>query len=66
MSQSFVPKSLNPPLNDDDRELGFNVYHLYVVDAALAGAPEGVTDAVALAPAAPSPAAAVPAAKKKP
>jgi hypothetical protein len=64
MNESFVPKNLNPPLNDDDRELGVNVYHLYVVDAGLAGSPEGVVDAVALAPAAPSPAAAVPAAKK--
>ena len=65
MNQSFVPKNLTPPLNDDDRELGFNVYHLYVVDAEQAGSSEGITDAVALAPAAPSPAAAVPAAKKK-
>jgi hypothetical protein len=58
MNQSFVPKSMNPPLNNDDRELGFNVYHLYVADAEQAGSPEGVVDAVALAPAAPSPAAA--------
>jgi hypothetical protein len=66
MNQSFVPKNLNPPLNGDERELGFNVYHLYVVDAGLVGSPEGVTEAVALAPAAPSPAAAaVPAAKKR-
>ena len=66
MNQSFVPKNLNPPLNNDDRELGLNVYHLYVADAAQAGSPEGVVDAVALAPApaAPSPAA-VPAAKKR-
>ncbi len=58
MNQSFVPKKLNPPLNNDDRELGFNVYHLYVADAEQAGSPEGVTDAVALGPAAPSPAGA--------
>lgn len=54
MNQSFVPKNLNPPMNNDDRELGFNVYHLYVADAEQAGAPEGVSDAVALAPAAPA------------
>ena len=65
MNQSFVPKNLNPPLNNDDRELGFNVYHLYVADAAQAGSPEGVADAVALAPAAPSPARAVKAAAKR-
>ena len=64
MNESFVPKNLNPPLNNDDRELGFNVYHLYVADAEQAGSPEGVVDAVALAPAAPSPAA-VAAAKKR-
>ncbi len=55
MSESFVPKNLEPPLNNDDRELGFNVYHLYVADAAQVGSIEGVTDAVALssAPATP-------------
>ncbi len=52
MNESFVPKNLDPPLNNDDRELGFNVYHLYVADAGQAGMVEGVTDAVALAPAA--------------
>ena len=51
MNQSFVPKNLNPPLNNDDRELGLLVYHLYVTDVASAGTPEGVVDAVALAPA---------------
>jgi hypothetical protein len=51
MSESFVPKNLEPPLNNDDRELGFNVYHLHVADAAQAGSVEGVTDAVVLAPA---------------
>jgi hypothetical protein len=50
MGQSFVPKHLDPPLNNDDRELGLNVYHLHVVDAALAGSPDGVEDAVPLAP----------------
>jgi hypothetical protein len=64
MNQSFVPKNLNPPLNNDDRELGFNLYHLYVADAEQAGSPEGVADAVALAPAAASPAPAVKAAAK--
>jgi hypothetical protein len=52
MNESFVPKSLEPPLNNDDRELGFNVYHLYVADAAQAGEVAGVTDATAPAPAA--------------
>jgi hypothetical protein len=55
MNQSFVPKNLNPPLNNDERELGLNVYHLYVADAEQAGSPEGVVDAVVLAPSAPSP-----------
>jgi len=60
MNESFVPKNLQPPLNNDDRELGFNVYHLYVADAAQAGAVEGVVDAVTQ-PKAPSPAKAAPA-----
>jgi len=55
MNESFVPKNLEPPLNNDDRELGFNVYHLYVADAAQAGSVDGVTDAVAMA-SAPAPA----------
>jgi hypothetical protein len=58
MNASFVPKNLTPPLNNDDRELGLNVYHLYVADAAAAGPVEGVADAVPLAPAAPAPKAA--------
>jgi hypothetical protein len=58
MNSSFVPKNLNPPLNNDDRELGVNVYHLYVADAEQVGAAEDVEDAVPLAPPAPSPAAA--------
>jgi hypothetical protein len=57
MNQSFVPKLLTPPLNSDDRELGLNVYHLYVAEADTAGSPAGVVDAVALAPAGPVPAA---------
>jgi hypothetical protein len=65
MNQSFVPKNLNPPLNNDDRELGFNVYHLYVADAAQAGSPEGVQEAVALGPAAPQRPAAIPVAHAK-
>ena len=48
MNQSFVPKNLNPPLNNDERELGFNVYHLYVTQADQAGTPEGVVDAASL------------------
>jgi hypothetical protein len=54
MNQSFVPKNLTPPLNNDDRELGLLVYHLYVTDVASAGTPEGVVDAVALGPAEPA------------
>jgi hypothetical protein len=53
MNQSFVPNQLEPPLNDDDRELGLNVYHLYVADAETVGAPEGTEDAVPLGPSAP-------------
>jgi hypothetical protein len=59
MDQSFVPKDLQPPLNGDERELALGVYQLSVADAALAGSREGVTDAVALGPAAPSPRAPV-------
>jgi hypothetical protein len=62
MNESFVPKNLNPPLNNDDRELGFNVYHLFVVAADEAGPVEGVLDAV---PVAPSPAQPKAAAAKK-
>jgi hypothetical protein len=61
MNQSFIPKNLNPPLNNDERELGFNVYHLYVADAEQVGAPEGVQEAVALGPAAPERPVAIPA-----
>jgi hypothetical protein len=57
MNQSFVPKDLNPPLNNDDREQGFNVYHLYVAEADQVGSPPNVVDAVPLTAAAPSPAA---------
>jgi len=57
-SESFVPKNLTPPMNNDDRELGFNVYHLYVADAEQAGPVDGVVDAVALAPSGPAPKAA--------
>ena len=39
MNQSFVPKNLNPPLNNDDRELGFDVYHLYIAEADQVGTP---------------------------
>lgn len=50
MSESFVPKNLTPPLNDDYRELGFNVYHLYVAEARAAGPAPDIVDAVALSP----------------
>ena len=51
MNQSFVPKLLTPPLNNDDRELGLMVYHLYVGEADKLGAVEGIVDATPLAPA---------------
>jgi hypothetical protein len=57
MNDSFVPSKLKPPLNDDDRELGLNVYHLYVADADTVGAAEGIQDAEPLGPSAPSKAA---------
>jgi hypothetical protein len=66
MNQSFVPKSLNPPLNNDDRELGLLVYHLYVAEAERVGelAADQITEAAPLAPASPAPkSAAKPAAK---
>ena len=63
MDQSFVPKDLYPPLNDDGRELGLSVYHLSVADAALTGSPEGVVDAVALEPVPPTPSPSIPAPK---
>ena len=50
MNQSFVPKQLTPPLNNDDRELGLLVYHLYVGEADQLGNPGEVVDAVPLAP----------------
>ncbi len=47
MNQSFVPKNLTPPQNDD-RELGLMVSHLFVAEAGKLGTlPEGsVVDAV--------------------
>jgi hypothetical protein len=50
MSESFVPRHLTPPLSDDDRELGFSVYHLYVAEAETVGPAPGIVDAVALPP----------------
>jgi hypothetical protein len=35
MNQSFVPKSLG--MNDDDRELGIRIHHLFVVEASQVG-----------------------------
>jgi hypothetical protein len=46
---------------NDERELGLNVYHLYVVEADQVGTPPEVTDAVPLAPSLPAAAAKVPA-----
>lgn len=67
MNHSFVPKLLNPPMNNDDRELGLLVYHLYVGEADKVGALEGasVMDAGSLAAApAPGKPPAAPATKK--
>jgi hypothetical protein len=52
MNQSFVPKLLTPPLNNDDRELGLLVYHLHVAEADKLGDLAGreVVDAGPLAP----------------
>jgi hypothetical protein len=51
MNQSFVPKDLK--MNNDDRELGLKVYHLFVGEAGkLPGVPEDqIVDAGPLAPA---------------
>jgi len=54
MNESFIPNQLDPPLNNDDRELGLNVYHLYVGDADAFGSAEGIVDAEPLGPASPS------------
>ena len=50
MNQSFVPKLLVPPLNNDDRELGLLKYQLYVGEADKLGPLSGkeVVDATAL------------------
>jgi hypothetical protein len=48
MSESFVPARLKPPLNADDRELGFDVHHLCVVTARTVGPAPGIVDAVSL------------------
>jgi hypothetical protein len=54
MSDSFVPNQLDPPLNDDDRELGLNVYHLYVADADTVGDVDDIVEAEPLGPSAPT------------
>ncbi|MGD8894736.1 MAG: hypothetical protein PVJ73_01755 [Acidobacteriota bacterium] len=54
MNESFIPNQLDPPLNNDDRELGLNVYHLYVADADTVGPAEGIVDAERLGPAPPA------------
>src|SRR5262249_28871567 len=50
MNDSFVPKQLTPPLNNDDRELGLLDYHLYVGEADQLGSPDAVMDADQLTP----------------
>jgi len=59
MNQSFVPKTLG--INQDDRELGLLVYHLYVGEADKLGkaAEEGVVAAGPVTLPSPKPAAAV-------
>jgi hypothetical protein len=54
MSESFVPNQLDPPLNDDDRELGLNVYHLYVADADTVGPVPDLVEAEPLGPSEPT------------
>jgi hypothetical protein len=69
MNQSFVPKLLTPPLNNDDRELGLLKYQLYVGEADKLGALSGpaVVDATPLPASFAKPAAAkAPAAKPAP
>jgi hypothetical protein len=65
MNESFVPKLLSPPLNNDDRELGLLVYHLHVVEADKLGDLAGreVVDAAPLAAPAKAADAKAPAAK---
>jgi hypothetical protein len=57
MNESFVPKLLTPPLNNDDRELGLLVYHLHVAEADRIGDLAG-REVVDAAPVAAAPAAA--------
>ncbi|MBI3932985.1 MAG: hypothetical protein HY317_06185 [Acidobacteria bacterium] len=66
MNQSFVPKLMNPPMNNDDRELGLLVYHLYVGEADKVGdlPAEAVVDAAPLAPVPAAKAASKPAPSK--
>ena len=80
MNQSFVPKLLSPPLNNDDRELGLLKYQLYVGEADKLGPLSGkeVVEATVLpaealkalaaakAPVAKTPAAKAPATKAAP
>ena len=68
MNQSFVPKLLTPPLNNDDRELGLLKYQLYVGEADKLGALSGpaVVDATLLPAGAAKPAAGKAAAAKPP
>jgi hypothetical protein len=65
MNQSFVPKLLTPPLNNDDRELGLLVYHLHVAEADklgdLAGRDVVLAGPLPSAPAVPAPPAKAPA-----
>jgi hypothetical protein len=67
MNQSFVPKLLTPPLNQDDRELGLLVYHLYVGEADKLGELQQLVDAGAVTlPSAPALAVTAPSGKAQP
>jgi len=50
MDASFVPRDRASPPSEDGRELGFDVYHLCVVEARTVGPAADVVDAVPLAP----------------
>jgi hypothetical protein len=52
MNQSFIPKTLG--MNQDSRELGLLVYHLYVGEAATLGSVDGVVEAGPVTVAAPA------------
>ncbi len=64
MNGSFVPKALG--INNDERELGLMVYHLYIGQADQLGNVEGVVDAGPVTLAAPASSSPAPPAKPAP